>query len=943
MISGVIVKISRFLWFFFVITLIRGENDDWRIKFRYNLDNSGQTPYIVTQKNHVLFSAGIGRVAHSTSTVVDGLLYVGSDQGLFAINIEDGSMLWMTPIPPIGYSSPLVIPQPDSPGRGMIIVGGLDGCLYAFNEKGNQLWQTIVMAFGGVSASPTFHVGDHDSHDVTLYLVGNRISEDNKEQTETGLWAIDGITGASRWFFKVCVDSSVHDSADDAAASSLTIDPTCAVGIVILQNSINPTTSHASLLLYSSNTHLTAFQLSMYHCCKDTDGGIVYFASTCDNTIYAIDPGNDHSRGTPDVRWQFSPPSYHGPYAQRTGGPVSWTSLTLSSISTSSSSPSSSSSSKPPPPASLTLFVGRADGMLFAIDASIGTMLWSFRTDGPIISTPAFVASPPASSSYVVVASQDGNIYSLDARTGTLKWTFKYLNDHAFQGAYQMGLSFVSSPSFGLDETIYLGTSDGHVLALACGCDGIEAMDQQPQPQPPQPRLRQRQREERVHEELHRRSNPCVPIVKWRALLGGVGEGITASSSSSPVLGDHSLYIETASMRPGNNTRSSASTQPSVTTQRRATAQASLRGVTAPCPETGNDLGSGRGSGGVESEAAMVAFRSPPQPTVQPTEFISSGEQVAEVAGIFSSRPWFLKTRKPTNRPTHKPSHTPSKRPTRRDPKTRRPSAHPSHKPSFKPSRSPTIRPTHNPSDSPSKRPTRRDPKTRRPSAHPSHKPSFEPSRSPTIRPTHAPSRKPTRKPPKFVTAQLESNVESPNATSETATAAFSSPAVDEPCEEQGASPQYPQYPQYYYWYGGEQQQQQQQPQQWDGQPQQQAQVQPQQQGSVKSPAAKPSSKPTATPLHTSTLSAKPSSVKSFTPSPAPLTTTMMPTDQPTTFGTSFGMLGSSDGISEGGSSSSSSDALVGVPSGSSGSSVGPQGQGQGQVVTPFGSVINAP
>ena len=224
--------------FRFAITLLalflpsRGNNDDW-FKFRHDLQNTGQTSYVAAQTNQILWSQGIGTVAHSSPSVVDRLLYIGSDRGLFAIKIEDGSILWKSPIP-ISFSSPLVIPQSHYPGCTMIVVGGLNGYLYAFNENGSQLWKAHVMAYGSVSASPTVYVSDQDSNYMTLYLVGNRISNDNKEQTETGLWSIDGQTGSVRWFFKVCVDWSVnypgYNADDNVLATTVVIDPTCAVG-----------------------------------------------------------------------------------------------------------------------------------------------------------------------------------------------------------------------------------------------------------------------------------------------------------------------------------------------------------------------------------------------------------------------------------------------------------------------------------------------------------------------------------------------------------------------------------------------------------------------------------------------------------------------------------------------------------------------------------------
>ncbi|MEG0890564.1 MAG: PQQ-binding-like beta-propeller repeat protein [Bacteroidales bacterium] len=86
-------------------------------------------------------------------------------------------------------------------------------------------------------------------------------------------------------------------------------------------------------------------------------------------------------------------------------------------------------------------------GVIYALDATNGKQLWSYKTAGKIFSTPAIDGS------YVVIGSTDGNIYSLNLKTGVLFWRVKCEK------------SVLGSPTI-FNGTVYIGASDGIFRAL---------------------------------------------------------------------------------------------------------------------------------------------------------------------------------------------------------------------------------------------------------------------------------------------------------------------------------------------------------------------------------------------------------------------------------------------------------------------------------------------
>jgi outer membrane protein assembly factor BamB len=93
------------------------------------------------------------------------------------------------------------------------------------------------------------------------------------------------------------------------------------------------------------------------------------------------------------------------------------------------------------------VYIGSADGHLYAIDLVTGNQRWRFATEGRIRSTPAVNAGQ------LYFGSWDGKVYALDAASGDEIWQ------------YDTGAVIQSSPAVDA-EKIYIGSRSARLLAL---------------------------------------------------------------------------------------------------------------------------------------------------------------------------------------------------------------------------------------------------------------------------------------------------------------------------------------------------------------------------------------------------------------------------------------------------------------------------------------------
>lgn len=93
------------------------------------------------------------------------------------------------------------------------------------------------------------------------------------------------------------------------------------------------------------------------------------------------------------------------------------------------------------------VYVGSFDGYLYAVDGENGFTQWRYRTNGPIISTPAVERG------FVYFGSADGKLYCVNTATGKERWNFATEKP------------IVSSPTIHKD-VVYFGGTDKKLYAI---------------------------------------------------------------------------------------------------------------------------------------------------------------------------------------------------------------------------------------------------------------------------------------------------------------------------------------------------------------------------------------------------------------------------------------------------------------------------------------------
>src|SRR5580704_9263894 len=118
----------------------------------------------------------VGCCAYSAPAVANGVVYVGSDVGIWAVNASTGALLWSYAAGDYVDSSPAV-------ANGVVYVGSNDKSVYALNAStGAKLWGYTTG--GAVTSSPAVAngVGYVGSNDKSVY-------------------ALDAATGAKLWSY----------------------------------------------------------------------------------------------------------------------------------------------------------------------------------------------------------------------------------------------------------------------------------------------------------------------------------------------------------------------------------------------------------------------------------------------------------------------------------------------------------------------------------------------------------------------------------------------------------------------------------------------------------------------------------------------------------------------------------------------------------------------
>lgn len=306
---------------------------------------------------------------NSSPAVAAGVIYVGDDSGVLAIDALTGTERWRFPTKQPVTASPAVV-------DGVVYVGGVDGVFYAIDagtgverwrfETGGKIRSSAAVADGAVYFA---------SYDGNVYALDAATGEERWRHTDTGdvLTSSPAVSGDT-----LVIGTSDLDGGLLLALSTEDGDVVWdfrVTGAIVSSPAIGDGVVYAG----SDDGFLYAVDLSTGEvaCSADTkgiirsspavsDGGVVI--GNRSSRILALDPE------TCEQRWRFD-----------AGDRVD-------------SSPSVTGD---------TVFVGSSDGNLYALDGENGEERWHFTIGGGI------VTSPTAAGDAVYVASRNGFLYAL--------------------------------------------------------------------------------------------------------------------------------------------------------------------------------------------------------------------------------------------------------------------------------------------------------------------------------------------------------------------------------------------------------------------------------------------------------------------------------------------------------------------------------------------------
>ncbi len=101
------------------------------------------------------------------------------------------------------------------------------------------------------------------------------------------------------------------------------------------------------------------------------------------------------------------------------------------------------------------IYIGSSDGYLYCFNATNGNVVWKFKANGKIDSSPA-VANGVV---YFATNTPEGTIYALDASNGKLLWFYRLIPP---SGSYY---NIMSSP-FLADNKLFIGADNGYVYCF---------------------------------------------------------------------------------------------------------------------------------------------------------------------------------------------------------------------------------------------------------------------------------------------------------------------------------------------------------------------------------------------------------------------------------------------------------------------------------------------
>ena len=343
--------------------------NDWPM-FHHDLQHTGYSTSDAADTNNVMWTYTTDGDVYSSPAVVDGRVYIGSDDGhVYCLDAEDGDKIWNSSnVGTVWYSSPAI-----SDGR-VYIGGDLLYCLN--NEDGSRIWSYQ----GGINiASSPAVVGDR----VYIGTWEGNICCLDADPDDNG----DGVINHNPY-------DEIDDDNDEGYDDSILID----YDLIWIYETGDLVIS--SPAVYADKVYVGSKDKKFY-CLYANNGteiwnyttqgyvdsspaiadGKVYFGSD-DNKIYCLYADN----GT--EKWRYS-----------TQGDVK-------------SSPAIANGK---------VYVGSLDNKVYCLDVTTGLPAW----DSPFTTSNDVSSSPAIADGKVYIGSLNKKVYCLDADDGTKLWEYE--------------------------------------------------------------------------------------------------------------------------------------------------------------------------------------------------------------------------------------------------------------------------------------------------------------------------------------------------------------------------------------------------------------------------------------------------------------------------------------------------------------------------------------
>jgi len=372
-----------------------GQNDFWLVKvapeevgvdwwpmFHHDLSHTGYSTSTAPNTDNVRWSYTTGDHVSSSPAVVDGAVFVGSDDGyVYAINATTGTDIWLPQeISDYALSSPAIaydrifvgasdgkvcalyetdgslnwtsldlggaVESSPAVADGMVFVGSGNGTVYALNQQtGEVVWKNTTTAGYPVKSSPAVVDG-------VVYIGSN----------DRGVYAFNAIDGNQIWKF---------ETRGEVESSPAVVDGVVFVGSKDTRVYALNATNGSKMWEFRTDAGVTSSPAVAY--------GKV-FVGSWDKWVYALpqfDPNGDGTITTDEVEWK---------------------NLTAGLVRSS------------PGVADGKVFVGSDDGNIYVFNATDGSVVWSYKTDDSVYSSPAIASTVVGG--MVFVGSDDHKVYA---------------------------------------------------------------------------------------------------------------------------------------------------------------------------------------------------------------------------------------------------------------------------------------------------------------------------------------------------------------------------------------------------------------------------------------------------------------------------------------------------------------------------------------------------